>query len=136
MCSGLTMAVGLRANGKGPQGRVILPDGTVDEHSGVLDFSGDIVAPDTGSVTLRAQLPNPVKRLLPGTFVSFDISLGQIPNAFLVPQTAVQRDQQGAYVLAVGEDGNVARKDVDADRAQGSNWIVTRGLAGGERIIV
>src|SRR3546814_7573832 len=40
------------------------------------------------------------------------------------------------YVRAVGEDGNVARKDVDADRAQGSNWIVTRGLAGGERIIV
>src|SRR3546814_4384611 len=67
---------------------------------------------------------------------SFDISLGQVPNAFLVPQMAVQRDQQGAYVLVVGEDGNVARKDVDADRAQGSNWIVTRGLAGGERIIV
>src|SRR3546814_20211386 len=75
-------------------------------------------------------------RLLPGTFVSFDISLGQIPNAFLVPQTAVQRDQQGAYVLAVGEDGNVVRKDVDADRAQGSNWIVPRGLAGGARILV
>src|SRR3546814_8287361 len=131
--SELTRARGLQSNGKAPQVRVKLPDCTVYEPPGVLYFSGDIVDPDTGSVTLRAQLPNPDKRLLPGTFVSFDISLGQIPNAFLVPQTAVQRDQQGAYVLAVGEDGNVARKDVDADRAQGSNWIVTRGLAGGER---
>src|SRR3546814_9261611 len=96
--SELTRARGLQSNGKAPQVRVKLPDGTVYEHPGVLDFSGDIVDPDTGSVTLRAQLPNPDKRLLPGTFVSFDISLGQIPNAFLVPQTAVQRDQQGAYV--------------------------------------
>src|SRR3546814_18498859 len=105
----------------------------------ISDWSSDVCSsdlPDTGSVTLRAQLPNPDKRLLPGTFVSFDISLGQIPNAFLVPQTAVQRDQQGAYVLAVGEDGNVARKDGEPDRAQGSNWIVTRGLAGGATLIV
>ncbi len=134
--SELTRARGLQSNGKAPQVRVELPDGTVYDHPGVLDFSGDIVDPDTGSVTLRAQLPNPDKRLLPGTFVSFDITLGQIPNAFLVPQMAVQRDDKGAYVLVVGDDGNVARKDVDADRAQGSNWIVTRGLAGGERIIV
>lgn len=134
--SELSRARGLQSNGKAPQVRVELPDGTVYDHPGVLDFSGDIVDPDTGSVALRAQLPNPDKRLLPGTFVSFDISLGQIPNAFLVPQAAVQRDASSAYVLVVGDDGNVARKDIDADRAQGSDWIVTKGLAGGERIIV
>ena len=134
--SELTRARGLQSNGEAPQVRVELPDGTVYDHPGVLDFSGDIVDPDTGSVTLRAQLPNPDKQLLPGTFVSFDITLGQVPNAFLVPQAAVQRDPKSAYVLVVGEDGNVARKDVDADRAQGNNWVVTQGLAGGERIIV
>src|SRR5690606_40528530 len=110
--------------------------GTVYDHPGELDFSGDIVDPDTGSVALRAVLPNPGRRLLPGTFVSFDVSLGQLPDAFLVPQAAVQRDDASAYVLVVGEDGNVARKDIDADLAQGSNWVVTKGLAGGERIIV
>src|SRR5690606_22395793 len=54
----------------------------------------------------------------------------------LVPQAAVQRDQQSAYVLVVGEDGNVARKDIVAETSKGADWIVTGGLAGGERIIV
>src|SRR5690606_35235801 len=134
--SELSRARSLQTNGKAPQVRVQLPDGSVYEHAGVLDFSGDIVDPDTGSVALRAQLPNPDKRLLPGTFVSFDISLGQTPGAFLVPQAAVQRDQQSAYVLVVGEDGNVARKDIVAETSKGADWIVTGGLAGGERIIV
>jgi membrane fusion protein (multidrug efflux system) len=134
--SELARARGLQTNGKAPQVQVKLPDGTVYDHPGQLDFSGDVVDPQTGSVALRATLPNPDRKLLPGTFVSFGITLGQVPDAFLVPQAAVQRDAQGAYVLVVGQDGKVARKDVDADRAQGSNWIVTKGLAGGEQIIV
>src|SRR3546814_13097553 len=82
VCSSeLTRARGLQSNGKAPQVRVQLPDGTVYEHPGVLDFSGDIVDPDTGSVPLRAQLPHPDKRLMPGPFVAFDFSLGQLPNA-------------------------------------------------------
>src|SRR5690606_30748456 len=134
--SELSRARRLQNNGKAPQVQVTLPDGTVYDHPGQLDFSGDIVDPDTGSVSLRAQLPNPDKKLLPGTFVSFAITLGQVPEAFLVPQAAVQRDVQGAYVLVVGQDGKVARKDIDADVAQGNNWVVTRGLEGGEQVIV
>ena len=134
--SELARARRLQSNGQAPQVQVRLPDGSVYEHAGQLDFSGDVVDPETGSVALRAQLPNPDKKLLPGTFVSFEISLGQVPNAFLVPQAAVQRDATSAYVLVVGQDGKVARKDIDADRAQGSDWIVTRGLAAGEQVIV
>ena len=134
--SELARARRLQSNGQAPQVQVRLPDGSVYEHAGQLDFSGDVVDPETGSVALRAQLPNPDKKLLPGTFVSFEISLGQVPNAFLVPQAAVQRDATSAYVLVVSQDGKVARKDIDADRAQGSDWIVTRGLAAGEQVIV
>lgn len=134
--SELARARGLQTNGKAPQVQVKLPDGTVYDQPGQLDFSGDVVDPQTGSVALRATLPNPDKKLLPGTFVSFGITLGQVPDAFLVPQAAVQRDAQGAYVLVVGQDGKVARKDIDADRAQGSDWVVTKGLAGGEQVIV
>ncbi|GAB3309233.1 efflux RND transporter periplasmic adaptor subunit [Luteimonas notoginsengisoli] len=134
--SELAQARGLQSSGQAPQVQVQLPDGTVYGHAGELDFSGDIVDPETGSVSLRARLPNPDKQLLPGTFVSFGITLGQVPDAFLIPQVAVQRDAKGAYVLVVGQDGKVARKDVKAERAQGSDWIVTDGLAGGEQVIV
>ncbi|MGN7726338.1 efflux RND transporter periplasmic adaptor subunit [Luteimonas sp. 22616] len=115
--------------------QVLLPDGTPYAHAGVLDFSGDVVDPATGSVALRARLPNPDKHLLPGTYVTLQVTLGEVSNAFLIPQAAVQRDAQGAYVLVVGQDGKVARKDIVADRAQGSDWIVTKGLAGGEQVI-
>ena len=134
--SELAQARSLQTNGQAPTVQVRLPDGSVYGHPGELDFSGDIVDPETGSVALRAQLPNPDKTLLPGTFVSFGITLGQVPDAFLIPQTAVQRDAKSAYVLVVGQDGKVARTDIVADRAQGSDWIVTGGLAGGEQVIV
>ncbi len=136
--AGLAQARDLQAgSGAGSnQVQVLLPDGSPYEYPGTLDFSGDVVDPATGAVALRARLPNPHRQLLPGTFVTLKATLGEVDNAFLIPQAAVQRDAQSAYVLVVGADGKVARKDVDADRSQGSNWIVTKGLAGGEQVIV
>jgi len=116
--------------------QVLLPDGSVYEHPGALDFSGDVVDPATGAVALRARVPNPDHRLLPGTFVSVKATLGEQRAAFRVPQVAVQRDQQSAYVLVVGKDGKVARKDIAADRLDGSDWIVGSGVAPGDRVIV
>jgi membrane fusion protein (multidrug efflux system) len=124
------------ANDNAGQVQVLLPDGTAYAHMGAMDFSGDVVDPATGAVSLRARLPNPDKLLLPGTFVTLRTSMGQVDNAFLVPQEALQRDATGAYVLVVGSDGKVARKDVAADRQQGSNWIVTKGLTAGDKVIV
>jgi Membrane-fusion protein len=124
------------AGGAASQVQIVLPDGTVYDHAGTLDFSGDVVDPATGAVSLRARIPNPDKRLLPGTFVTLRATLGEVDNAFLVPQAAVQRDAKSAYVMVVGADGKVARKDITAERAQGANWIVTQGLAGGEKVIV
>jgi membrane fusion protein (multidrug efflux system) len=115
---------------------VLLPDGTPYARKGTLDYSGNVVDPATGSVALRARIPNPDKQLLPGTYVTLKATLGEVSNAFLIPQAAVQRDAKSAYVLVVGQDGKVVRKDINADRSQGSNWIVTKGLAGGEQVIV
>ncbi|GAA5082429.1 efflux RND transporter periplasmic adaptor subunit [Lysobacter panacisoli] len=116
--------------------QVILPDGTPYERQGALDFSGDVVDPATGAIALRARIPNPDKTLLPGTFVTLKATLGVQPNAYVVPQIGVLRDAKSAYVLVVGADGNVARKDVTTDRQQGSNWIVTKGLAPGDQVVV
>ncbi|RPE75817.1 efflux RND transporter periplasmic adaptor subunit [Vulcaniibacterium tengchongense] len=124
--------------GSGSEGevRVVLPDGTAYARTGTLDFSGDVVDPTTGAIALRARLPNPDKRLLPGTYVTLKAVLGEQANAFLVPQAALLRDAQGAYVLVVGADGKVARKNVTADRLQGADWVVTAGLAAGDQVIV
>ena len=116
--------------------QVLLPDGSVYAHPGTLDFSGDVVDPATGAIALRARVPNPERQLLPGTFVSVKATLGEQKAAYRVPQVALQRDVQGAYVLVVGKDGKVARKNVVTSRLDGADWIVSSGLADGDQVIV
>jgi membrane fusion protein (multidrug efflux system) len=116
--------------------QVLLSDGSVYRHPGTLDFSGDVVDPATGAVALRARVPNPEHALLPGTFVSVRATLGEQRGAYRIPQVAVQRDAQGAYVLVVGKDGKVARKAVTTDRMEGDSWIVSSGVAAGDQVVV
>jgi membrane fusion protein (multidrug efflux system) len=116
--------------------QVLLPDGTPYDRPGELDFSGDVVDPSTGAVQLRARVANPDGVLLPGTFVTLKAVLGEERNAFLVPQGAVQRDAKAAYVLVVGKDGKVARKDIVTERGQGADWVVREGVAEGDQVIV
>ena len=126
----------LGAGGGQSQVRVLLPDGTPYARTGTLDFSGDVVDPATGAVSLRARIANPDGVLLPGAFVTIQAVLGEESNVFLVPQAAVQRDPQGAYVLVVGADGKVARKDIVTERAHGGDWVVHQGLSAGDRVVV
>ncbi len=115
---------------------VVLADGSVYGHAGTLDFSGDVVDPATGAISMRALIPNPDARLLPGTYVTLRAKLGQLQGVYAIPQAAVQRDAKSAYVMVVGGDGKVARKDVTLERAEGGHWIVGAGLQGGEQVIV
>ena len=117
-------------------GQVTLPDGTRYAHDGTVDFSSTLVDPATNSVKLRALIPNPEHRLLPGSFVFLRLTLGERHNVFLVPQAAVQRDVSGNYVLVVGKDGKVAHRNVSTDGTDGLDWIVTSGLAAGDKVIV
>ncbi|RAO75178.1 efflux RND transporter periplasmic adaptor subunit [Dyella jiangningensis] len=116
--------------------QVTLPDGSKYDQVGTLDFSGATVDPTTGAVNLRAQLPNPTHRLLPGTYVTISANLGDQQNVFLIPQQGILRDVGGAYALVVGQDGKVVRKDVTAENMRAGNWIVTSGLATGDQVIV
>jgi membrane fusion protein (multidrug efflux system) len=113
-----------------------LPDGSQYGRVGTLDFSDVAVNATTGAVNLRALVPNPQHELLPGMFLSLTVNLGQQNNVILVPQQALQRDTIGAYLLDVGPDGKVARKDVTTTDSDGTNWIVTSGLANGDQVIV
>ena len=111
-------------------------DGSASGAAGALDFSDTAVDPSTGAVTLRASLPNPEHRLLPGQYVNVRLTMGDLARAWRVSQAAVQRDEQGPYVLVVGGDGKVVQKRITAETLKDGAWIVTDGLADGDQIVV
>jgi membrane fusion protein, multidrug efflux system len=116
--------------------QLTLPDGSLYDQLGTLDFSDTSVNPSTGTVNLRALIANKDRVLLPGTYVTIVANLGSQNKIFLIPQPAVARDTRGAYVFVVGQDGKVARKNITADASTGSNWIVTAGLTTGDQVVV
>ncbi len=127
----------VRSEEGGARVRLQLEDGSTYPELGTLQFSDVTVNPGTGSVTLRAIFPNPQKKLLPGMFVRAQLEEGTRPDALLVPQIAVRRDAQGkASVLVVGASDKVEVRPVVAPRAIGDKWLVTEGLAAGDKVIV
>lgn len=127
----------LKPAGKGQvEVQVVLPDDTVYPHPGTLSFADIAVDPGTGALSLRGTVPNPDHTLLPGMFVKVRLTQGRQTHAFPIPQAAVQRDADGAFVLVVGADGKVARKRVDLGDMRDGHWVVTRGLAEGDQVIV
>lgn len=114
---------------------LLLEDGSEYPQKGRLLFSDLAVDPATGSVSLRAQFPNPQHVLLPGMYVRVRLAQAVANNAITVPQRALQRNAQGAFVMIV-KDGKVAVQPVQVGEAQGDQWIVESGLTGGEQVIV
>lgn len=117
--------------------RLILEDGTAYPLEGTLQFRDVTVDPTTGSVILRIIFPNPESVLLPGMFVRAVINEGVKEQAILVPQQAVFRDPKGEpLALIVDSQGKVAQRMLTLDRAMGDKWLVSSGLAPGDRVIV
>jgi len=118
------------------QVRLKLPDGTYYGYSGTVEFSEVLVDQGTGSVTLRARFPNPQSVLLPGMFVTAEFAQAVDTSAFLVPQSAITRDPKGnATLFVVGPGNRAVQRVVVATRTQGTYWVVTQGLAAGEKVI-
>ena len=128
----------LKQNAAGKtQVRVRLEDGTDYAHPGTLEFSEVTVDQGTGSVTLRALVPNPQRVLLPGMFVREEIDEGVRKDAVLAPQQGVSHDQKGEpNALVVGPDNVVELRNLEVDRAIGDQWVVNAGLIAGDRVIV
>lgn len=116
---------------------LILEDGSVYPHPGKILFSDVTVDQSTGNVTIRAKFPNPERILLPGMFGRVKVGLAVKNNAILVPQRAVSRGPNGSStVLLVNAENKVEVRSIQANDAVGDRWIVTDGLAAGERVIV
>lgn len=114
-----------------------LDDGTPYPEQGTLKFSEVVVDPTTGSVTLRAEFPNPDAMLLPGMFVRARVVTRVVPDALLVPQRGISFDSRGrATALIVDDEGIVQLRTLTVGQAVGPNWLVTNGLNPGDRVIV
>ncbi len=117
--------------------RLVLDDGREYAHKGKLLFADVTVDQTTGTISLRAEFPNPENVLLPGMFVSALLDVAHIPDAVTVSQAAVRRNPDGtAYVLLVGEGNRVERRAVKPLRTYGNDWLIGDGLAAGDTVIV
>jgi membrane fusion protein (multidrug efflux system) len=117
--------------------RLKLEDGSDYGQTGTVEFAEVMVNENTGTVTLRARFPNPQGMLLPGMFVRAVFAQAIDTQAFLVPQAGLSRDPKGnATVYVVGPGNRAVARTVVADRTIGPNWVVTQGLAPGDRVIV
>jgi membrane fusion protein, multidrug efflux system len=117
--------------------RLRLEDGTEYSQTGTVEFSEVMVNENTGTVTLRARFPNPQGILLPGMFVRASFAQAIDTRAFLVPQAGLSRDPRGnATVYVVGPGNRAVARTVVATRTEGANWVVTQGLAPGDKVIV
>jgi len=116
---------------------VVTPGGRTHPHPATVQFSELAVSPRTGTIALRAIVPNPDAALLPGMFVNLQVDVGSAAGeAFVVPQTAVLRDQQGAFVYLLGDDGMVEKRSIEIEGSAGNDWLVKGGLAAGDRLIL
>jgi membrane fusion protein (multidrug efflux system) len=128
----------LDQNGKNQKKvKLILEDAAAYPLQGTLQFRDVTVDPTTGSVILRVVFPNPKGILLPGMFVRAVVKEGVDEQAILIPQQAVSRDPKGnPLTLVVDAEGKVERRILTLDRAIGDKWLVSSGLAAGDRVIV
>jgi membrane fusion protein (multidrug efflux system) len=116
---------------------IILDDGTTYSLEGTLQFRDVTVEPSTGTVILRVVVPNPEHVLLPGMFVRAIVKEGVDKQAILIPQQAVSRNPKGNPVLLIVDSkGTVQQRMLTLDRAIGNMWLVSSGLAFGDRVIV
>nr|WP_315406939.1 efflux RND transporter periplasmic adaptor subunit [uncultured Pseudomonas sp.] len=115
---------------------LIQDDGTPYPLAGKLLFSDISVDPSTGQITLRSEFPNPDLDLLPGSFIRVRLEQAVQPKGISVPQQAILRDSAGLpRVLLVDAEQRVSERAVVLGSVQQDRWIVTEGLAPGDRIV-
>jgi len=116
--------------------RIALPNGELYDQDGQVDFVGAEVDPLTGTVPIRAIFANPDAILLHGQFATVVLSEQQPQNKIVIPVSAVQEDQAGAYVLVLNDDKVAEIRRIERGRTQEINLVIEQGLEEGEIVIV
>jgi membrane fusion protein (multidrug efflux system) len=126
----------LRSSGaKAIEVRAELADGSEYPQAGKLNFAGSTVDASTGTVQMRAELPNARGDLLPGQYLRVRVIAGT-QEAVVVPQAAVLQNAEGRFVYVAGADGKAAQRPIRAGAWLGGDWVVLEGLTAGEAVIV
>src|ERR1035437_8687945 len=123
------------SSGKGQLRVVVTPRGDASAEEGTLSMLDNGVDTTTGTVTLKAQFPNPAGHLWPGQFVGVAVELYVQQNVVLVPTTAVQTGQDGSFVFVVGADNKVQVRPVTAGLVVGDRTVIESGVEAGNRVV-
>jgi membrane fusion protein (multidrug efflux system) len=115
--------------------RVRLPDGSRYDQPGHLNFVDVTTDQGTDTVTLRAEFPNPDGILVDGQYVGVTAQAGEPRSAIVIPQAALQVDQQGVFVMVVDEEKKAQVRRVETGQQIGPDVVVTEGLQEGELVI-
>jgi multidrug efflux system membrane fusion protein len=115
---------------------VRLPDAPDTPVAGQLTFLDNSVQNTTGTVLLRATIPNGDHRLWPGRFVKVRLVLSTLPGAVLVPAAAPQTSAKGPFVYVIKEDNTAELRPVKLGQRQGDLVVIDQGVKSGERVVV
>ena len=119
-----------------PNITITLADNTVYPLKGYVDFAEPQVDPQTGTFSVRAEMPNPKQVLLPGQFTKVKLLLDVREGALVVPMKAVTIEKGGAYIYTMRKDNAVEKRFIELGPEVGNNVVVERGLAEGEMVVV
>jgi membrane fusion protein, multidrug efflux system len=126
---------GAAPNGGVPPPGMPAPGTPLPVELGKVTFIDNAVDPTTGTIKFKATFPNTSRTLWPGLFVQVSLQLTTDPNAIVVPATAVQSSQQGQYVYVIKADRTAELRNVQIDRQQGEETIISQGLSAGEEVV-
>ncbi len=114
----------------------ILSDGTLFSETGKLDFANREVDPATGSLLVQALVENKTHILKPGQYVKVRLKAGEIQNAVLLPQQAINQMQSIYMAYLVNDSNKIKPKPVKVGQRIGSNWVISSGINAGDKVAV
>ena len=118
-----------------PYVTVTLADGSAYPHRGLVDFADPQVDPKSGTFSVRAEMPNPDRALLPGQFTKVKLLMDIREDAIAVPTKAIEIEKGGAYIYVVRADSVVERRFIETGPELDNTIVIERGLAPGENIV-
>lgn len=105
-------------------------------HEGTLDFAANLLSTNTGSLQLRAEMPNSKLELLPGLYAKVMAHYGDARKAVLIPTRSIQTDQQGPYVYVMDDNKKIERRNISVGQKFPPLTEVTKGLVEKETVLI